>query len=660
MSKYLDKIKGPEDVKALSPEACDQLASELRDYIIKTVARTGGHLASNLGVIELTLALLRVFDFPQDQIVWDVGHQSYAYKILTGRKEAFETLRSWQGMAGFPKREESVYDAFNTGHSSTSISAALGLLRAAEMKGEKRKVIAVIGDGAMTGGMAYEALNDAGASDENLIVILNDNQMSIAENVGGLARHLSKLRTSKSYRNFKGRMERFCLKIPGIGKSLADFLLKLKDFARRKLFNQENAFMESLGFKCYGPFNGHDRGIVEQALQAASEIEGPVLIHLCTVKGQGYVPAESAPQNYHGVAPFEIETGVPEAEEPDYTGDSTEKFENTLDRCKSFTEAFGNSLQYFAMRNDDLVGICAAMSGGTGMEPFAKLFPERFFDVGIAEQHAVTLAAGMAAGGIRPIVAIYATFIQRALDQIQHDVVLQNLPVVFCFDRSGVVGEDGETHQGLYDLAYLQALPGGRIWAPADYSELYVMLREALNQSAGPIFIRYPKGRPAFSQEDRREIRRRLGHDGLSPFDADRAACWLRRGKDLNFVSWGYGSGLCYQAAKALESRGADCGVLDLRSLKPLDWEKIKEAAEVPMVILEEALFQGGVGEKIEAELYKDGILTKILCLNIRNEAVTQGKRSVVLEHYGITAEHAAEAAMKLLAEGGGRGCVSG
>lgn len=648
MSNLLDNIHSPNEVKALTPEDCDRLAEELRAFIINTVAKTGGHLASNLGVIELTLALCRVFDFPRDEVVWDVGHQSYAFKILTGRREEFGTLRTWGGLSGFPKREESVYDVFNTGHSSTSVSAALGLLRGSKLLGRERKVIAVIGDGALTGGEAYEALNDAGASDEDLIVILNDNQMSIAENVGGMAAHLNKLRTSASYRHFKGSLERFCLRIPRIGQKLAEGLASLKDRFRDTIMPRDNAMLESLGFRYYGPFDGHDREQLENALRAAGENRGPVIVHVRTQKGHGYIPAESSPQNYHGVAPFEVETGIPEPPAPVYPTDMTERFEDRLDYSKNFTEAFASSLEYFGLRDEKLVGICAAMPGGTGMDVFGRRFPERFFDVGIAEQHAVTYACGLAAAGMKPVAAIYATFLQRALDQVQHDAVLQKLPVIFCLDRAGVVGEDGETHQGLYDLPYLRALPGGKIWAPSDYKDLYDMLKRALGGLNEPLFIRYPKGSTAFTREDRRKIRaflRASGESGLSP----EVSRFIRRGRDLTILAWGYTAGLAYRAAEELSAEGIECSVFDIRQIKPVDFERMKEAFGGPMLVAEEAIYPGSVAEQLSAYLFREKIDSKLKCLNIKNEFINQGKRQFVLEHYGIAVPAIKQAAKELL-----------
>lgn len=648
LSTILNEIDEPQDIKHLTPEELDQLAAELRRFIIKTVSETGGHLASNLGVVELTIALMRVFDFPDDKVVWDVGHQSYVYKILTGRKDQFCHLRQWQGLAGFPKTEESPYDSFNTGHSSTSISAALGLLRAAKQLGKNEHVIAVIGDGALTGGMAYEALNDAGQGDDNLIVILNDNQMSINRNVGGLAKHLNRLRTSTRYRHFKGRVESFLNKIPGIGKPLANWLVRVKNWLRGIFLNRENTMFENFGFTYYGPIDGHDGGALVRALTAAKEAKGPVLVHVCTIKGEGYKPAETEPQNYHGVAPFEIETGVPEVVLPDAREDSTETFQHSLFRSKSFTDTFSRSLQYFAVRDERIVGITAAMASGTGMDAFASLFPKRFYDVGIAEQHAVGLAAGLAAGGLRPVVAIYATFLQRALDQVQHDTVLQKLPVVFCIDRAGVVGEDGETHQGLYDLAFLRALPGGRIFAPRDYEELYLMMKYALAQDQGPTFIRYPKGSPALKPEDYPKISHELVLHG-ELHSAVTSAQWLRRGTDINLLGWGYTTGLAYRAAERLEEEGISAGVLDLRSVKPLDYSAIAEASHLPIVMMEEIVRQGSAGQEIALWLSEQHKPDLITCIHLPDEAILHGKRDVVLEAYGISAEHFAAVAKSRL-----------
>lgn len=648
MSTILDSITSPQDIKALSPEECDRLAEEIRQFIISTVAETGGHLASNLGVVELTIALFRVFDFPADKVIWDVGHQSYTYKILTGRKDAFTGLRQWDGLSGFPKREESRFDSFNTGHSSTSISAALGILRASQLLGTQNHVMAIIGDGALTGGMAFEALNDAGQGDDNLIVVLNDNQMSIAHNVGGMEKHLNRLRTSTYYRSFKGKVERFLHRIPGIGKPLAGGLVSLKNWFRRKFMPQENAMFEAFGFRYYGPIDGHDLESLERALRTAAETNGPTLIHICTVKGQGYHPAVSQPQNYHGVAPFEVESGVPNVELVDKTGDSTETFQSDLRRSSGFTDAFSRCLQYFAVRDERVTGICAAMASGTGMEAFGKLFPERFFDVGIAEQHAVALAAGMASGGLRPVVAVYSTFLQRALDQVQHDVVLQNLPVLFCLDRSGVVGEDGETHQGLYDLAYLRALPGGTILAPRDYDELFLMMKTALAKAEGPVIIRYPKGAPLLSKDDFFKIRRSLVEQGSIHHGIERAQ-WLKRGSDLNLVAWGYTTGLAWQAAAQLAGQGISAGVLDLRSLKPLDWASIEEASLLPIVTIEEIVETGSCSQEICAGLRARENNCRMKSIHIPDQAILQGKRGLVLEQYGISVSNICAEALALL-----------
>ncbi len=647
MSELLDRITGPQDVKDLSAEECTELAQELRRFIIQTVSGTGGHLASNLGVVELTIALFRVFDFTDDQIVWDVGHQSYTYKILTGRKDQFGTLRQWNGLAGFPKRGESPYDVFNTGHSSTSISAALGLLRAAQKLGKENHVLAVIGDGALTGGMAYEALNDAGNGDDHLIVILNDNEMSISKNVGGTAKHLHRLRTSRRYRKFKNRLERVLMKIPAVGPVLAKALVAIKNQLRKIFLSSDSTMFEAFGFHYYGPVDGHDQAALERVLVSAKETEGPVLVHISTIKGQGYVPAVSDPQYYHGVAPFEPDTGVTIAAIPDLFTDSEESFSQRLTQLSSFTEAFSQSIQYLALQDERVVGISAAMTGGTGLEPFANHFPERFYDVGIAEQHAVSLAGGMAAGGLKPIVALYSTFLQRALDQAQHDTVLPKLPVVFCLDRSGVVGEDGETHQGLYDLAFLRSLPGGRILAPRDYTELYKMLKDALIQTDEPTFIRYPKGGHVFTKGDLEQINQQaqeVSGGGLGP-----QAVWLKQGTDLNIIAWGYTSGLAWQAAQVLEAQGISAGVLDLRSLKPLDWENIAIAAELPVLTVEETVRNGSCGQEIAARLSENKMNAIIKCIHIQDAAVLHGKRQIVLDNYGISVDNIVTKALELV-----------
>ncbi len=648
MTKILDRIQGPEDIKKLSPEDLSCLAQELREYIIEVVAKNGGHLASNLGVVELTLALFRTFDFPEDKVVWDVGHQSYTYKILADRKEAFKTLRLWQGLSGFPKTEESPYDAFNTGHSSTSISAALGILRAERSQGNENYVLAVIGDGALTGGMSFEALNDAGQGDENLIVIINDNQMSISENVGGLQKHLQQLRMSQSYLDFKSKAEEFLLKIPLIGKGLAHFFSRVKKNFRRRISPPIYALYESLGFKYYGPIDGHDIQAIETALDAAKFRKGPTVIHVCTVKGKGYSYAMHKPSSYHGVAPFEVEKGVLEKDPVVVVQDKTCSVQDRINKSRSYGEGFSYILQHFAMKEDRIVGICAAMAQGTMMEEFSTIFPERFYDVGIAEQHAVTLASGMAQGGLRPVVAIYATFLQRALDQVMHDVVLNQEPVIFCIDRAGVVGEDGETHQGLYDLAFLRSLPYGTIFTPRSNRDFYRMFSYALGQAKGPIFIRYPKGKMALSLEDDLAIKTYLENTGQDKLPVT-SAQWLSGGKDLTIISWGYTTGLAYQSMKALAEEGIEAAVVDLREIHDIDPALVEKALSCPCLIVEEAIYPGSVGEDISAIAYGKKLQTPLQCINIPNHPVLQGPRNLVLDQLGISVDHIVEEGKKLL-----------
>ena len=474
MSGYLDRINEANDIKKIEPEAYDALASEIRSFIIESVSEHGGHLASNLGVVELTMALHLCMDFPNDKLIWDVGHQAYTHKLLTGRKEDFSGLRTFGGMSGFPKHKESPCDAFDTGHSSTSISAALGYARARDLKGEDRNVVAVIGDGSLTGGMAYEALNNVSHLKSNMIIVLNDNKMSISENVGGLSKHLTALRTRESYMDFKMDVEKKLKQIPHVGDSVARSVKKSKD-SIRQLF-VKGGFFEDFGIKYIGPIDGHDIKEMVRVLNALKRLNEPVVMHVVTQKGRGYVPAEQNPSAFHGVGSFDIATG-----------------ESLASKSLTYTSVFSKTICRLGKAHPDVVTICAAMPDGTGLTAFKKHFPDRFFDVGIAEQHAVTFAAGLAAGGMHPFVAVYSSFLQRAYDQIIHDVCIQNLPVVFCVDRAGLVGADGETHQGIFDLSYLSMIPNMTVCAPKNKYELYDMLYFAY-QYHGPIAIRYPRG----------------------------------------------------------------------------------------------------------------------------------------------------------------------
>lgn len=536
----------PSDLKKLTFDQMERLAQEIRSYLLEVVSRTGGHLAPNLGVVELSIALHYVFNSPQDKIIWDVGHQSYVHKILTGRREELKTLRQFKGLSGFPKRSESVHDCFETGHSSTSISAALGFALARDLKQEKNSVIAVIGDGALTGGMAYEALNHAGQLGTRLIVILNDNEMSITRNVGAMSGYLSRLRTDPLYHRSKEDVREVLQRIPNIGPKMFKAAERFKDSVKYLLVS--GMLFEELGFTYLGPIDGHNLRILNQVLERARLLPGPVLLHVKTIKGKGYPPAEKQPNKFHGIGPFDLKTGKTRPR-----------------RVPTFTEVFGKAVIKIAEDHPELVAITAAMSEGTGLCEFSRRYPRRFFDVGIAEQHAVTMAAGLAQTGCLPVVAIYSTFLQRAYDQIVHDVALQNLHIIFALDRAGIVGEDGETHQGVFDLSYLRHIPRMTVMAPRDQSELVAMLKSSLKYS-GPIAIRYPRGSGPQEEVDYRLPVLPFGRGEL-----------LREGEDLVILAVGP---LVYQALEAAEQlsmKGKEAAVINCRFVKPLDEELILE-----------------------------------------------------------------------------------
>ncbi len=471
----LDKINLPSDLKKLSEDDLIRLSVEIRDFLIKNISITGGHLASNLGVVELTLALHKVFDMPNDKIIWDVGHQSYVHKMITGRKDEFKTLRQYGGMSGFPKRSESEFDSFDTGHSSTSISAAIGMAIARDQIGESSNIIAVIGDGAMTGGMAFEALNHAGHKKLDITIIINDNDMSISENVGGLSSYLRKLRMAPAYTNIKGGTKNVLSSIPVVGKGITHSVHKFKTGVKVMLTN--GMLFDELGYQYYGAVDGHNIRELVETLESSKKVKGPKIIHIITKKGKGYMPAEKNPNLFHGISQFDIKTGEVLSKKP-----------------ASFSKVFGEYLVELAGINKKIVAITAAMIEGTGLKPFKESFPDRLIDVGIAEQHAVTMAAGLAVGGMKPVVAIYSTFLQRAYDQIIHDVCIQNLNVVFAIDRAGLVGADGETHHGLFDISYLSTIPNMTVLCPKDSLELKAMMKYAINEHNAPIAIRYPRG----------------------------------------------------------------------------------------------------------------------------------------------------------------------
>ncbi|MHB8961781.1 MAG: 1-deoxy-D-xylulose-5-phosphate synthase [Saccharofermentanales bacterium] len=632
-----EKIKDPADIKLLSNEDVLLLESEIRKEIIAVVSQNGGHLASNLGVIELTIALLRQFDFTKDRIVWDVGHQTYAYKILTGRHADFCTLRRMSGLSGFPKRCESGYDCFNTGHSSTSISAALGILRANKIKGDNHKVIAVIGDGALTGGMAFEALNDAGQSNLDLLVILNDNQMSISRNVGGMSKHLENIRVSKQYIGFKNKTIKL-LSRSAAGNLLKKPLERIKDLLKF-IVKPSKVIFENLGFKYYGPVDGHDIHELEMHFEAIKNISGPVLMHVHTRKGKGYEFAEISPDKYHGVAPFEIANGLPAS------------CHAASDGFRSFSDAFAAALIDLAEHDSEITAVSAAMTSGTGLDRFAKIYPDRFFDVGIAEQHALTMAAGMACVGIKPVVAIYSTFLQRAYDQLLHDIALQNLHVVVCIDRAGIVGEDGETHQGIYDLSILTGIPGLTILSPRDYIELRAMLGYAIYRCTGPVAIRYPRGcensRTAIYREKDSDIAgggTLVGHSsGLDHF-ADSylpMPVLLETGEDITLISEGIMFAETTKAAELLKVHGYSCDIIDVRRIKPLDpaliVASVKKTGRV--IIAENAISVNGLGSMVEALLFSNNINIPLFKVGVGDHPLCQGKIAELFRSEGMDAD---------------------
>ena len=609
-NNLLDKINSPADVKKLSDEQLKQLAAEIRQLLIKVISHTGGHLAPNLGVVELTLALHKVFTTPQDKLVFDVGHQAYIHKIITGRREQFPTLRQYGGLSGFPKRCESEHDAFGTGHSSTSISAALGMAAARDLQGEDYNVVAIIGDGSMTGGMAFEALNNAGTLHKKMVVVLNDNEMSISKNVGAMSDYLYHLRTGETYNKIKNDIEGW-LKNMEFGTDVLKAIRRLKGSV--KYLMVPTSIFEELGFTYLGPVDGHDiHGLIE-VLQAAKKIDGPVMVHVLTKKGKGYKPAEESPNKFHGTGPFEIATG--------------KKITNPAAPI-SYTEVFGKTITELADSDKKVVGLTAAMPDGTGLNIFAQAHPDRFFDVGIAEQHAVTAAAGMAAAGMKPVTAIYSTFMQRAYDSILHDICMQKLHVTMCLDRAGLVGDDGYTHHGVFDYAYLRSIPNMTIMAPKDENELRHMLKTALSFN-GPISVRYPRGSG-------------VGVDITEPMHElpIGKAEVLREGKELCF--WAIGSMVqsAVQAADKLKEQGINAGVVNMRFAKPLDKELLIEHAKRygKIVTLEEGVLAGGVGSEVLEILDDAGLLQQcaVLRLGIPDEFVMHGDKKLLFRDLGL------------------------
>ena len=616
MYALLNRIEKPEDVKALTVRELEQLASELRHFIIDTVSQNGGHLAPNLGTVELTLALYSVFSFPGDKLVWDVGHQAYTHKILTGRRDAFKTLRKKGGITGFPNRSESVYDAFGVGHASTSISAALGMALARDARGEKNQVIAVIGDGALTGGESFEALNNAGDLGTKLIVILNDNEMSIDANVGAMSEYLSRIRIAPQYARAKRDMGSLLMSIPHIGDKVYKTASHLKDGVRSVLV--PGSLFEEMGFHYIGPIDGHNIGLLEEVLASAKEMEGPVLIHIHTVKGKGYKPAEQAPDKFHGVGCFDPSTG---------------KSAKKAGCAPSYTSVFSKALIDLAKDRPDILAITAAMPSGTGLKAFGQAYPKRFFDVGIAEEHAMTLAAGMAAAGMHPVIALYSTFAQRAYDQLIHDVCLQNLPVTLCLDRAGLVGEDGPTHHGVFDLSYLRQMPNMCVMAPKDEEELRHMLATAI-AIEGPAAVRYPRGAG-------------LGvplTDSLETLPVGKAEV-LQEAGDIAFLAVGTMVEKAKEAAAILKEEGIEAAVVNMRFIKPLDTERIDEMARTKrlLITVEENVLAGGFGSAVAEYLADHGIEVPLLRFGIPDRFIEQGTRRELLSLIGLQPDEMAE-----------------
>jgi 1-deoxy-D-xylulose-5-phosphate synthase len=614
----LEKINSPEDLRRLKRADLGALASEIRSLIMEVVSKNGGHLAPNLGVVELTIVLHYVFHAPLDKIIWDVGHQSYTHKILTGRRESFHTLRTLNGISGFPKRDESIFDPFGTGHSSTSISASLGFAVARDMKKETHRVIAVIGDGGLTAGVAFEGLNQAGHLKKDLIVVLNDNEMSISENVGALSEYLTKITTTPIYNKIKDDVWELLGRLPrGLSSRARDAARKIAEGLKNLAV--PSVLFEELGFRYVGPLDGHDIDELLGAFRSVRRLRGPILVHVLTQKGRGYSRAEEDPTTFHGLGSFDLDTGLPKSSggTPDYT------------------DVFGETLTEIGLKDERVVAITAAMPEGTGLRLFADRIPERFFDVGIGEQHAVTFASSLALAGLRPVVAIYSTFLQRAFDQVLHDVCLQKSPVVFCMDRSGVVGRDGPTHHGAFDLSYLRLIPNMAVMAPKDENELKDMIVTGLAREDGPVAIRYPKG--GGTGVDLK------GEAEVLPFGAAEV---LKRGRDVAVFAIGSMVYPCMLAAEVLRESGIDASVVNARFAQPIDEETVKQLSlrTGRIVTVEENVLRGGFGSGVLEVLERQGLVrTEVLRLGLPDTFLEHGSREELLRECGLTPEKIAE-----------------
>lgn len=617
MSNYLDSMNFPEDIKKLNDNELLNLGEEIRKFLIESVSKTGGHLSSNLGVVELTLSLFKTFDIGRDKLIWDVGHQSYIHKILTGRKDGFKNLRKKDGLSGFPKRSESVYDCFQTGHSSTSISAALGMARARDIKKEKHNVIAVIGDGALTGGLAFEALNDIGFRKTKMIIVLNDNQMSIAKNVGGLSIYLNKLRMKPKYNKIKSNINTELSKSKG-GKVVLSNMLKLKNGLKSLVV--DSMLFEDMGIKYIGPIDGHNIKLMNEVFSMAKNINGPVIVHTITKKGKGYEFAEKSPSKFHGISPFNLENG-----------------EVCKTCCETYSSAFGKALNKIAKEDKDVVAITAAMPDGTGLIEFSKNFPERFFDVGIAEEHAVTLSAGMASSGLKPVFAVYSTFLQRAYDEIIHDVCIQNLPVVFAIDRAGVVGEDGETHQGILDISYLSTMPNMTIVAPKSLKEVEILLRWALNKKT-PVAIRYPKGGDKLNNLP---ILKEINYGKWEV---------LNKGENLAIIACGKTVEFAMEALYKLKEKNINPTIINATFIKPIDEEKIKYLAEnnFNIITVEDNMKQGGLGSSILNSLNNYNYKKTIKILAYEDKFIEQASVDIIYKENFLDSDGIVKTALNL------------
>ena len=606
----LDKINGPDDVKKLNETEVRELAEEIRSFLIEKISHTGGHLASNLGVVELTIALYLAFDLPKDKIIWDVGHQSYTHKILSGRKDDFDGLRQYGGLSGFPKRKESPFDAFDTGHSSTSISAGLGMAQGRDVLGEEYSIVSVIGDGALTGGMAYEALNNAARLKKNFIIVLNDNKMSISENVGGISRYLSNLRADEGYNLLKKNVAGTLAKVPMIGNDLVDTLLRTKNSIKQFLI--PGMWFENMGITYLGPVDGHDVKGLAKIFSEAKKINHAVLIHVMTKKGKGYRPAERNPSSFHGVEPFDIETGKPLGQK----------------LYPSYTDVFSREICKIAETNEKLVAVTAAMPDGTGLKRFSRLYPQRFFDVGIAEEHAVTSAAGMAAAGLKPVVVVYSSFLQRAYDQIVHDVCIQNLPVLFCVDRAGLVGSDGETHQGIFDLTYLSSIPNMSVIAPKNLWELREMLQFAVDYE-GPMAIRYPRGQ---AYRGLKEF--------LAPVEYKKSEI-LYDEDSIALLAVGSMVSTAEHIRTKLKEEGHSCTLVNGRFIKPVDTDVVDYLARNHrcIVTLEENVLRGGYGERITDYIQKHYPAIRVVNIALPDAYVEHGNVSKLRSDLGIDSD---------------------